>query len=82
MTKKIDFRRPARSPEDWVAAGVESAQVPLPLEALGEATAISMKRLTIDLPAHLHRRVKRGCADREMKMADIVRDLLEREFPS
>jgi hypothetical protein len=40
-----------------------------------------MKRLTIDIPADLHRRVKRECADRGVKMADVVRDLLLAEFP-
>jgi hypothetical protein len=41
-----------------------------------------MKRLTIDIPLELHRQVKRECADRGIKMADIVRDLLTKEFAS
>jgi hypothetical protein len=39
------------------------------------------KRLTIDLPESLHRRVKIGCAQRGEKMADVIRALLEKEFP-
>lgn len=39
------------------------------------------KRLTIDLPESLHRRVKVGCAERGEKMADVIRKLLEKEFP-
>lgn len=40
-----------------------------------------MSRLTIDLPETLHRRVKMQCAGRGIKMVDVVRDFLEREFP-
>jgi hypothetical protein len=80
MTKKIAFRRPSSattSPDAWVAAGAEtegSTAIAPPVEEV-------MKRLTIDLPLGLHRRVKRGCADRGVKMADVVRDLLAAEFP-
>jgi hypothetical protein len=40
-----------------------------------------MKRLTIDVPLSLHSRMKAGCALRGTKMADLVRELLESEFP-
>lgn len=40
-----------------------------------------MSRLTIDVPESLHRRVKMQCAGRGKKMADVVREFLEREFP-
>lgn len=39
------------------------------------------KRFTVDVPAGLHRRVKLTCVERGLNMADVVRDLLEREFP-
>lgn len=80
MTKKVTFRRPSgatASPDAWVAAGAEADGRP----AVAAPVQEPMKRLTIDLPADLHRRVKRGCADRGIKMADVVRDLLDREFP-
>ena len=38
------------------------------------------KRLTIDIPLGLHRRVKTQCAAEDLKMADVVRELLERRF--
>ena len=38
------------------------------------------KRLTIDLPAGLHTRVKAGCALRGVTIKDIVREFLEQEF--
>jgi hypothetical protein len=42
----------------------------------------AMKRLTIDVPASLHARIKSQCALRGVKMADEVRDLLEKHFQS
>lgn len=41
----------------------------------------TMKRLTIDVSASLHRRIKIHCAQREIKIADEVRRLLEQHFP-
>ncbi len=41
-----------------------------------------MKRFTIDVPASLHTRVKIGCAQRGLKMADVLREMLEKEFPA
>lgn len=38
-------------------------------------------RLTIDVPESLHRRLKMQCAARGLKMADVMRELIEREFP-
>ncbi len=42
--------------------------------------AETMKRLTIDVPASLHSRIKVSCAQRGVKMADEIRDLLETRF--
>lgn len=39
------------------------------------------KRLTIDIPESLHKRVKSQCANRGTTIADVVRDFLERKFP-
>ncbi len=70
--KRVQFKstRPAPSAEQWVKGhphGTESG---------------SMKRLTIDIDEALHRRLKAGCATRGAKIADVVRDLIAREFPS
>jgi hypothetical protein len=40
----------------------------------------TMKPFTIDVPAELHTRIKVECARRGLKMVDVIRDLLEREF--
>ena len=54
---------------------VEATPAPAP------ATTEKMSRFTIDVPESLHRRVKMQCAGRGQKMADMMRELLEREFP-
>jgi hypothetical protein len=46
-----------------------------------KSPAVKMKRLTIDIPDSLHRRVKSRCGQEGWKMADVVRDLLENRFP-
>jgi hypothetical protein len=51
--------------------------VPDPVPALREPT----KRLTIDIPAGLHRRLKLGATERDLNIADVIRDLIAREFP-
>ena len=40
-----------------------------------------MKRLTFDVPESLHRRIKVACAKKGVKMADDLRELLERHYP-
>jgi hypothetical protein len=40
-----------------------------------------MKRFTIDVPLALHTRIKTECARRGVKMADVLREMLKREFP-
>ena len=38
------------------------------------------KRLTVDVSLALHTRIKTQCAMRGDKMADVIRDLLEKQF--
>lgn len=42
--------------------------------------AEGMKRLTIDVPASLHRTIKAQCAMRGTKIADEVRELLLQKY--
>lgn len=71
--KKVEFgRKPlagskSGSPDDWVHAR----------EGITEPT----KRLTIDIPRSLHKRVKTGCAIEDVDMAEVVREFLEQRFP-
>ncbi len=70
--KKVSFStQPPAKPAPTVDQWVESRT----------AEEEKTKRLTIDLPESLHRRVKAGCANRGEKMADVIRVLLEKEFP-
>ena len=79
MSKHVQFKSPSREREravadDWVATRGEPEAAPgAPVEAL--------KRLSIDIPESLHRRLKRECASRGEKMADVIRRYLEGAFP-
>jgi hypothetical protein len=53
--------------DDWVLAREQNTE--------------PVKRLTIDMPLSLHRRVKSRCALENLRMADVVRELLEQRFP-
>lgn len=73
MMKTVAFKMPKPASADaWVSAAPERPPAP----------AEPMKRFTLDVPLGLHRRVKVACAARGLKMADVIRDLLEREFAS
>jgi hypothetical protein len=71
--KKVAFgSKPAAagnggSADDWVHAR--------------ETPTEPVKRLTIDIPESLHRRVKTACAMENLVMADVVREFLEQRFP-
>ena len=93
--KSVSFKVPssklATGADAWIAnRDVESASdrkrgTVTALKAVkaapAEAHKEKMSRFTIDVPESLHRRVKMQCAARGQKMADVMRDLLEREFP-
>lgn len=40
----------------------------------------NMKRLTIDIPVWMHQRLKSDCALRGVKMADEIREMLEKRY--
>jgi hypothetical protein len=46
----------------------------------GKEPQVAMKRFTIDVSVELHTRIKVACAGRGQKMANMLRELLEREF--
>ncbi|WP_437191122.1 hypothetical protein [Planctomicrobium sp. SH527] len=72
--KKVPFsgkptsRHGATSPDHWVN------------DRNGNASSEPVKRLTIDVPVSLHQRVKSQCALQGLKMADVIRELLEQRF--
>jgi predicted HicB family RNase H-like nuclease len=74
MRKVVEFAMPPTpaTPDDWVAARPETPTRPQ------EPT----KRLTLDIPASLHRRLKVGCAERGITVAELVREMLDERFPA
>jgi hypothetical protein len=72
--KKVTFAgKPTGTPvangvDDWVMNREPSGHEP-------------MKRLTIDVPISLHKRIKSQCAMQNLVMADVIRELLEQRFP-
>lgn len=73
MSKKVAFSpKPANhqpNADKWVG---ERSIPSTPTE--------DMKRLTIDIPQALHRKIKVSCAARGSKMADEIRSMLERHY--
>jgi len=66
FTGKPTNRQSAATPDQWVSDRSASNE--------------PVKRLTIDVPVSLHQRVKSQCALQGLKMADVVRELLEKRF--
>ena len=75
--KTVAFNKPKTpdSVDRWVGdVAVAPEQKP--------AKPVQMKRFTIDVPADLHRRIKSECAREGLKMADVLREMLETRFPA
>ena len=71
--KKVSFgARPPATPSPTTADAWVADKPPV---------AEPIKRLTIDIPLGLHRRVKTGCVREDVAIADVVRDFLDRRFP-
>lgn len=78
MGKSITFKVGKPNPADaWV-----DQSAPPPEPDVWRVPGAAMKRFTIDVPLALHSRIKVECARRGSKMADTLRELLEREFPA
>jgi len=76
MTKKVAF---SAKPQPTNTAGANADQwVTSKREGKGER----MKRLTFDVPASLHARIKSQCALRGVKMNEAITGLLEKHFPT
>ncbi|MDF7630728.1 plasmid partition protein ParG [Erwiniaceae bacterium L1_55_4] len=74
--KKVNFtRRTDRSPaaDAWVENRGNVSENP---------EQEKMKRLTIDVTESLHKAIKSACANRGTKIADEVRELLQKKYQS
>ncbi len=73
MAKDVSFQgRPpsktnTRAAEAFASLGIKPEQE-------------TMKRLTINVPASLHARVKLACVKDDVTIADVVRNFLEQSF--
>jgi hypothetical protein len=84
MSRKVAFgapQRPAEADFDKWVQGQPGGQEETPKEPAEPAKPVEpMRRLTIDVPDSLHIRIKVTCTLRKRKIADAIRELLEREF--
>ncbi|KUO56867.1 MAG: hypothetical protein APF80_13445 [Alphaproteobacteria bacterium BRH_c36] len=76
-TKTVAFKQPTALPKPADAWVGTSQPVPLKEPKLEGPT----KRLTVDIPEELHRRIKVDCAGKGIQISDVVRDLLASAFP-
>jgi hypothetical protein len=72
--KKVSFGGKPSAANSNADAWVENREIELAKEP--------MKRLTIDVPLSLHKRIKSQCVMQELVMADVIREMLEQRFPS
>lgn len=73
MTKKILITKKPLRPEPIRLWEAEEAQTPVVKQPT--------KRLTLDIPADLHLRMKMECLRRGVSMTDDVTAMLEERFP-
>jgi hypothetical protein len=81
MSKTINIKTNPRSKpqpsvndlDAFVHSGEPLVQASIPKER--------MKRLTIDVSASLHKRIRRACLDKEVDMASEIRRILDDKFP-
>lgn len=85
--KKVAMKMPVKTnsaADQWVNArtpDVSEAEPTAPAKVVALHEAETMKRFTIDVTESLHKRIKMQCVARGAKMADVIREMLEREFP-
>jgi hypothetical protein len=76
LTQTPPLPTPAEQP---VVAAPPPAPAPI-ARAPAKAT-LPMKRLTFDIPADLHMRMKLACVREGVDMAEVLRELIARRFP-
>jgi hypothetical protein len=60
---------------------VVAAPAPAPIARAPAKATLPMKRLTFDIPADLHMRMKLACVREGVDMAEVLRELIARRFP-
>lgn len=76
-SKTISFKTPVGAPkaaEEWVQSrAVENAPAAIP--------SGPTKRLTVDIPEPMHRRIKLDSVTRGIMISDVIRQLLDEKYP-
>lgn len=80
MTKTISIRPKTRrsaprTADEWIAQGAEAAAAPASTK---EKPA--MKRLSLDLPATMHKELMAYCVEHDLKASELLRRLIEKEI--
>jgi hypothetical protein len=82
MSKTVNIKTNPRSkPQPSVSdldAFVHNGEPTVPASVPKER----MKRLTIDVSASLHKRIRRACLDKDVDMASEIRRILTEHFPA
>lgn len=83
--KKVAIKRKptAKDAEDWITSAgegtVDTSQAPAAprKKPASKKKKVPMKRLTLDIPEKLHKKLKVQAAREGRTMADIIREILE-----
>ncbi len=69
--------------DEWIQNRIGQDDERPPSQALEpDAPREPTIRLTFDIPKGMHRRLKLGATERDATIADVIRDLIAREFPA
>lgn len=81
MSKTVSIKpKPRKTPSESEASRLDAfvgVETPQPA-----APSPRMKRLTFDIPADLHKRIRLNCIEKEIDMAAELRRILLEHFPS
>ena len=81
--KKVGIgRKPTQKADDWVTSTEAAEAPPESPPTASPQKPQKPKRLTLDLDPELHLRIKMAAVRDGTTMVDLLRDLLEREFPA
>lgn len=82
MSKKVQFRsRPPSAMANAIPAVADQAAIDAWVNNETPPSAEPVKRFTFEVPLSLHKRIKMRCAAQDRQMADVLRELLEKQFP-
>jgi hypothetical protein len=69
--------------DDWISNRLgQDNENPAPAGPEPEAPREPSIRLTFDIPKSMHKRLKLGATERDTTIADVIRDLIAKEFPA